>query len=92
LLLVLVPESVQKQQVSKLIIDCTGIYKFDTIVIESLFKINKILKLLGIQCVLTGLRPELAVETVRLGKELKDIYTFVNIKDALKFFGLNVFQ
>jgi len=84
-----VPVNVQKQKVSQLIIDCSRIYKIDALVIDSLLKINHVLKLLGIQCSLTGLRPQLVIEAVEHGTNLKDIITFSNVKDALHFLGVS---
>ncbi|WP_243450150.1 PAS domain S-box protein [Neobacillus terrae] len=89
-LLELVPVNVQKQKVSQLIIDCSGIYKIDALVIDSLFKINNVLSLLGVQCFLTGLRPQLVIEAVEHGINLKDLITFSNVKDALHFLGVNL--
>ncbi|MBM7694672.1 PAS domain S-box-containing protein [Peribacillus deserti] len=89
LLLELVPVNVQKQNVSKLIIDCSGIYEMDSLVIDSLFKINNVLKLLGVQSFITGLRPQLAADAVKLGISLEDIITFSSVKDALHFSGVD---
>ncbi|GLB61686.1 PAS domain S-box protein [Cytobacillus sp. NCCP-133] len=89
LLLELVPVNVQEQKVSRLIIDCSGIYKIDNLVIESLFKINNVLKLLGVTCILTGIRPQLAEEAVKLGFNFKNLITFSNVKNALSFLGVN---
>jgi rsbT co-antagonist protein RsbR len=88
-LLDLVPVNVQEQGVSRLIIDCFGIYKIDSLVIDYLFKINNVLKLLGVECILTGVRPQLAVDAVKLGINLNNIITFSSVKDALYFFGVN---
>jgi rsbT co-antagonist protein RsbR len=87
-LLELVPVNVQEQGVSRLIIDCSGIFKIDDLVIDSLFQINNTLKLIGVDCILTGIRPQLAVEAVRLGIDIHDIVAFSNVKDALSFLGL----
>lgn len=88
-LLDLVPINVQEQGVSRLIIDCSGIYKIDNLVIDSIFKINKALKLLGVKCILTGVRPQLALDAVKLGINLNNLITFTNVKDALYFLGVN---
>jgi rsbT co-antagonist protein RsbR len=88
-LLELVPVNVQKQGVSHLIIDCSGIYRIDHLVIDSLFKINNVLTLLGVTCILTGVRPQLAAEAVTLGIDLNNIITFTNVKDALCYLGVN---
>ncbi|WP_026692066.1 hypothetical protein [Peribacillus kribbensis] len=64
------------------------VHGMDALVIESIFKISNPLKLLGIQSLITGLRPELAVGAVKLGINLADIITFLSVKDALKFLGV----
>ncbi|ALC89241.1 histidine kinase [Bacillus sp. FJAT-18017] len=87
-LLEMVPVNVQKQNVSKLILDCSGIYAIDALVIDSLFKISNVLKMLGVQSLITGLRPELAMDAVKLGINFKDIITFATVKDALHFSGV----
>ncbi|MGD6833967.1 PAS domain S-box protein [Sutcliffiella halmapala] len=88
-LLELVPVNVQEQGVSHLIIDCSGIYEIDELVVDSLFRINNVLNLLGVKCILTGVRPQLAVEAVKHGINLKNIITFSTVKDALYFLGVN---
>lgn len=84
-LIELVPVNVQEQEVTHLIIDCSEIYEIDSLVIDSLFKINNILNLLGVKCILTGVRPLLAVEAVKHGINVKDITTYSTVKDALSF-------
>ncbi|WP_100333023.1 PAS domain S-box protein [Bacillus alkalisoli] len=85
----LVPANVQEQKVSRLIIDCSGIYKIDNLVIDSLFKINSVLNLLGVKCIITGIRPQLALEAVKQDINLKNLLTFSTVKDALYFLGIN---
>ncbi|MDV2685655.1 PAS domain S-box protein [Alkalihalophilus lindianensis] len=89
LLLEFVPVNVQEQKVSCLIIDCSGIYNINNLVIEFLSEIKSVLKLLGVECMLTGVRPQLAIDAVKLGINLKSIITFSNVKDALSFLGVN---
>ncbi|MBT2682176.1 PAS domain S-box protein [Bacillus sp. ISL-37] len=88
-LLELVPANVQEQEVNRLIIDCSGIYKIDNLVIDSLFKISNVLKLIGVQCIITGIRPQLAIEAVKLGITSESIITFSNVKEALYYLGVN---
>jgi rsbT co-antagonist protein RsbR len=88
-LLELVPANVQEQEVNRLIIDCSGIYKIDNLVIDSLFKISSVLKLIGVKCIITGIRPQLAIAAVKLGINSDNIITFSNVKEALYFLGVN---
>jgi rsbT co-antagonist protein RsbR len=57
-----------------------GINDFDDSVRQTLQKLHDCLKLLGVQCVIVGIKPKLAV---RIG-ELKDIATFSDAHDGLK--------
>ncbi|WP_096199760.1 PAS domain S-box protein [Bacillus sp. FJAT-45350] len=88
-LLELVPVNVKEQEITCLIIDFSGIYKIDNLVIDSIFKIINVLNVIGVKCILTGVRPQLAIEAVNLGFNLKNIITFSNVKDALYFLGGN---
>jgi PAS domain S-box-containing protein len=83
-----VPINVQKQKVQCLIMDFSGIYTIDSIVVDYLFRINNVLKLLGVQPILTGLRPELAIEAIQLGINLNDLLTLSTVRDALNLLGI----
>ncbi|WP_421385294.1 PAS domain S-box protein [Bacillus salacetis] len=85
----LVPINVQQQGVSSLIVDCSGVYKIDDLVIDSLLQLNNVLKLIGVNCILTGIRPRLAVDAVKLGIHFHNIKTFSNVKDALSDIGFH---
>ncbi|MBM6617823.1 PAS domain S-box protein [Bacillus suaedaesalsae] len=89
-LLELVPINVQKQNVRNLIIDFSGIYKLDSIVINYLFNITNVLKLLGVECILTGIRSELAMEAIQLGINPRELRVFSDVRQALSFLGMNV--
>lgn len=84
-----VPEKVQAQSLTHLIIDFSGVYAIDDMVIDYLFKINSVLSLLGVQSILTGLRPELAIEATRLNVNLVEIPTMATVKDAISYLGID---
>ncbi|MEQ2525112.1 STAS domain-containing protein [Robertmurraya yapensis] len=69
--------------VTTLILDCSGIYTVDTEVTTFVFRMNEVLKLLGIQMILTGLRPELAQKMVQIGTDFSSLITFSSVKTAL---------
>lgn len=71
------------QDTQHIIIDFSGIYNLDELVIDFLFKIEAIMKMLGISPILTGIRPELAVRAVSIGRDLTNIRTESNVKKAL---------
>ncbi|MGB3888698.1 MAG: STAS domain-containing protein, partial [Priestia megaterium] len=87
-LLMAVPVKVQTQNINCLIIDFSGIYTLNSIVTEHLFKINSVMSLLGVQCILTGLRPELSRSAVQLGINLDSTRTMATVKNALHFLGI----
>ncbi|MCF6136464.1 PAS domain S-box protein [Pseudalkalibacillus berkeleyi] len=82
-LLDFIPNQLTKHQLEYLIIDFSGIYQMNLDVVNFLFKINSILQLLGIQPVLSGIRPALAQKTVQLGQDISTIRTVRNVKEAL---------
>nr|WP_236692773.1 STAS domain-containing protein [Aneurinibacillus tyrosinisolvens] len=62
-----------------LIIDFSGLYALDTMVIDHLFKINDVLGLLGVRSIITGIRPVLAQVAIRLGVDLSSLQTFATV-------------
>lgn len=88
LLLEIVPEKVQNQNISRLIIDFSGVYTLDNVVIDNLFKINNVLSLLGVRPIITGLRPELSISATNLNTDLSSIPTLATVKDALSYLGI----
>ncbi len=84
----IVPSKVQAQNISSLIIDFSGIYNLDNVVADHLFKINKVLSLLGVQTIITGLRPELAMVATNLNLNLASIPVMTTVKDALSYLGI----
>jgi rsbT co-antagonist protein RsbR len=75
---------VAELKVEHLIIDFSGIQAVDTMVVDHLFKINNVLRLLGIDSTITGIRPEIARTTVQMGIDLSSIRTFATVRQALK--------
>jgi len=66
-----------------LILDCSGIYTIDREVTSFVFRMNATLKLLGVQMVLTGLRPELAKSVVESGIDFSSLITYSSVQAAL---------
>jgi rsbT co-antagonist protein RsbR len=67
-----------------LIIDFSGIQAIDTMVTDHIFKIHRILSLLGINAMLTGIRPSLAQTVVQIGIDFSSIQTFATVHKALE--------
>ena len=79
-----IPKRVQSQQLRWLIIDVSGIYNIDHVVAEFLYKIAAVIKLLGIQLIFTGIRPELAQKAVDSRIDFGQLTTMSNVKQAIK--------
>ncbi|MEC2074607.1 PAS domain S-box protein [Metabacillus fastidiosus] len=88
LLLEDLPSKVQEQNIQCLIIDFSGIYNFDEVVADYLSKVNSIMKLLGVNTIITGIRPDLAVTVTKLGVDLLSMQTMATVKQALHFLGV----
>ena len=83
-----IPLKAKNQGVKCLIIDFSGIYELDNVVIDYLFKITEVLTLLGVRSIITGFRPELAIVALQLDHTLDSIPTMATVKDALHFLGI----
>jgi len=65
------------------IIDITGVPTVDTIVAQHLLKTVTAARLMGAECIISGIRPQIAQTIVHLGINLMDITTKATMNDAL---------
>jgi rsbT co-antagonist protein RsbR len=65
------------------VIDITGVPTVDTEVAQHLLKTVSAARLLGAECVISGIRPQVAQTIVSLGIEFGDIATKATLADAL---------
>jgi rsbT co-antagonist protein RsbR len=65
------------------VIDITGVSTVDTEVAQHLLKTVSAVRLLGAECTISGIRPQVAQTIVSLGIEFGDIATKANLADAL---------
>lgn len=65
------------------IIDITGVPAVDTLVAQHLLKTITAAKLMGAECILSGIRPQIAQTIVHLGINLTDVITKASLADAL---------
>ncbi|WCK54016.1 STAS domain-containing protein [Aneurinibacillus sp. Ricciae_BoGa-3] len=70
--------------VTCLVIDFSGIQIIDTAVANHVFKIHSVLRLLGINAIVTGIRPELAQTVVGAGIDFSTIEVYANVQQALE--------
>ncbi|GGK08803.1 STAS domain-containing protein [Pseudomonas matsuisoli] len=66
------------------IIDITGVPTVDTMVAQHLIKTVTAAKLMGAQCIISGIRPQIAATIVHLGVELGDVITKASLADAFR--------
>jgi len=67
------------------IIDITGVPTVDTLVAQHLLKTVSAAKLMGAQCIISGIRPQIAQTMVHLGVAFGDVVTKASLFDALAF-------
>jgi len=65
------------------ILDITGVPTVDTLVAQHLLKTVTALRLMGAECIISGIRPQIAQTIVHLGVDLQDVTTKANLADAL---------
>jgi rsbT co-antagonist protein RsbR len=66
------------------IIDITGVPTVDTQVAQHLLKTVAAARLMGTECIISGIRPQIAQTIVHLGVELGDVTTKSSLADALR--------
>ncbi len=66
------------------IIDITGVSAVDTQVAQHILKTVMAARLMGAECVISGIRPQIAQTIVALGIEFGDIVTKSSLADALR--------
>jgi rsbT co-antagonist protein RsbR len=65
------------------IIDITGVPTVDTLVAQHLLKTVTAIRLMGADCIISGIRPQIAQTIVHLGVELQGVMTKASLADAL---------
>ncbi|HTM51457.1 MAG TPA: STAS domain-containing protein [Bryobacteraceae bacterium] len=76
------------------IVDITGVPTVDTLVAQHLLKTISAARLMGADCIVSGIRPQIAQTIVHLGVALGDVLTKATLADAfgiaLKRMGLTI--
>ncbi|MBW4634210.1 MAG: STAS domain-containing protein [Iphinoe sp. HA4291-MV1] len=76
------------------IIDITGVPTVDTLTAQHLLKTVTAARLMGAECLISGIRPQIAQTIVYLGVDLADVVTKASLADAfllaLKRLGLTI--
>ena len=66
------------------IIDITGVPTVDTLVAQHLLKTVAAARLMGADCIISGIRPQIAQTIVHLGVELGNVITKASLADAFQ--------
>jgi rsbT co-antagonist protein RsbR len=67
------------------IIDITGVPTVDTLIAQNLLKAASAARLMGAQCIICGIRPQIAQTMVHLGVEFGAVVTRATLADALAY-------
>ncbi|MER5584369.1 STAS domain-containing protein [Streptomyces asoensis] len=78
-------ESVVDQQARFAILDITGVPMVDSLVAQHLMKTVEAVRLMGAECVVSGIRPAIAQTIVHLGLDLGTVVTRASLADALGY-------
>jgi rsbT co-antagonist protein RsbR len=81
-------EAIVQRQAEVVIIDITGVGTVDTQVAQHLLRTAAAVRLMGAECVISGISPTIAQTMVQLGVDVGDVITRSSIKDALTY-GFN---
>ncbi|WP_325342318.1 STAS domain-containing protein [Xylophilus sp.] len=77
-------EAIVDNEATIAIIDITGVPTVDTLVAQHLLKTIAAARLMGAECILSGIRPQIAQTIVHLGVDLGDVGTKSTLADALR--------
>jgi len=66
------------------IIDITGVPTVDTLVAQHLLKTVAAARLMGAECIISGIRPQIAATIVHLGVDLNSVVTKATLADAFR--------
>jgi rsbT co-antagonist protein RsbR len=66
------------------ILDISGVPAVDSLVAQHLIKTVSATRLMGAECIISGIRPEIAQTVVHLGIDLSDVVTKATLASALK--------
>jgi rsbT co-antagonist protein RsbR len=75
-------EQIVSTGASLAIIDITGVPTVDTLVAQHLLKTVAAARLMGADCIISGIRPQIAQTIVHLGVELGNVITKASLADA----------
>lgn len=78
-------QAILDQQARVAILDITGVPTVDTMVAQHLLKTALAARLMGAECVISGIRPQIATTMVQLGIDLGEVATRAKLSDAFAY-------
>jgi rsbT co-antagonist protein RsbR len=78
-------QAILDQQARVAILDITGVQMVDTMVAQHLLKTAMAARLMGAECVISGIRPQIAHTMVQLGIDLDEVATRARLADAFAY-------
>lgn len=76
-------QRIVETEASLAIIDITGVPTVDTLVAQHLLKTVTAIRLMGADCIISGIRPQIAQTIVHLGIDLQSVTSKATLADAL---------
>lgn len=77
-------ETIVAKQARTAIVDITGIDVMDTKTADHFIKMAKAVRLLGAECIISGINPSIAQTLTHIGVDLTAMRTMRNLRDALQ--------
>ncbi|WP_333778979.1 STAS domain-containing protein [Streptomyces sp. IBSBF 3136] len=78
-------EAIVEQRARYAILDITGVPTVDSLVAQHLMKTVAAARLMGAECIVSGIRPAIAQTIVQLGIDLGSVVTRASLADALAY-------
>ena len=78
-------ERIVATQSEFVILDITGVRSVDTNVTSHLLKIVSASRLLGAECIMTGIGPDIAQTIIHLGADIGDLTTMADMQEGLRY-------
>jgi rsbT co-antagonist protein RsbR len=77
-------QQIVESEATMAIIDITGVSTVDTLVAQHLLKTVAAARLMGADCIISGIRPQIAQTIVQLGVDLNDVTTKASMAAAIR--------
>ena len=77
-------EAIVAKSADLAIVDITGVPTVDTLVAQHLLKTVAAARLMGAECIISGIRPQIAQTIIHLGVDLSGVITKANFADAFR--------